>query len=425
MLLSTHPPYFRMTRFRLSLLDNIEDDEDDDDDDSDAEDYENEPPHPMGFSPGRSRYTFSTTDDYDDDDKKYDSDDNDNNNDNTTASEWTTGDNPVAVSSYSHVNTLTSPMKALVRHALESNAQQRRVARRRDDGSPDVNVQNNDIDNLTRALRDGTMFGSLSPNTRQAFSPTSRSLASSTSTTCCQLLPTAYASLAREEARISQDMISTQQRFEREHLESARNVQALLDANQQRAEQKQASMEKRQQELQDQQAAEQQAQEDRLEAQRQDEQRKRDALEKQQEKNRLIQEAKEDAKRAESAKKRAATEYITRADKLIAQLKQLRASVEPFETSKPMGKRRLAMKKVVNGRVNTLSEDVAKIRAVANDVSNAIATSRQEDDQYKAQIDAGNQPELYTPEMARGKRYFLDLLSSKVVVRVQAEGFNG
>jgi hypothetical protein len=423
-----------MTRFRLSFLDNIEDD-DDDDDDSDAEDYENEPP-------GRSRYTFSTTDDDydDDDDKKYDSDDNDNTNDNTaTASAWTTGDNPVViqeqmyppVSFYSHVNTLTSPMKALVRHALESNAQQRRVAaRRRDDDASDdsscpENVQNNDIDNLTRALRDGTMFGSLSPNTRQVFSPTSRYLASSTSTTCCQLLPTAYASLAREEARISQDMISTQQRFEREHLESARNVQALLDANQRRAKQKQASMEKRQQELQDQQAAEQQAQEDRLESQRQDEQRERDDLEKQQEKNRLVQEAKEDAKRAEDAKKRAATEYITRADKLVAQLKQLRASVEPFETSKPMGKRRLAMKKIVNGRVNTLSEDVAKIRAVANDVSNAIAKSRQEDDQYKAQIDAGNQPELYTPEMARGKRYFLDLLSSKVVVRVQAEGFNG
>jgi hypothetical protein len=27
--------------------------------------------------------------------------------------------------------------------------------------------------------------------------------------------------------------------------------------------------------------------------------------------------------------------------------------------------------------------------------------------------------------MARGKRYLVDLLSSKVIVRVQAEGFNG
>lgn len=81
------------------------------------------------------------------------------------------------------------------------------------------------------------------------------------------------------------------------------------------------------------------------------------------------------------------------------------------------------MKKIVNGKVNTLSENVEKIKAVAQEVCEAIATARVEDENMKQQLQAGA-PGI-TSEMTRGKRYFIDLLCSKVIVRAQAEGFDG
>ena len=133
--------------------------------------------------------------------------------------------------------------------------------------------------------------------------------------------------------------------------------------------------------------------------------------------------AKADAKAKEAAKEAAKTEYIEKAKRLVSQLQQLRASIEPFENSKAVGKRRLNMKKVVRGKVNTLAENVDKIKSVAFEVSKAISDARAEDEQYKAQIQAGNTQ--IPPEMARGKRYLVDLLCSDIMVRVQAEGFNG
>ena len=81
------------------------------------------------------------------------------------------------------------------------------------------------------------------------------------------------------------------------------------------------------------------------------------------------------------------------------------------------------MKKIINGKVNTLSENVDKIKSVAAEVSQAIGAARAEDENIKQQVQAGNRD--LTPEMARGKRYLVDLLSSSVIKRVQAEGFNG
>jgi hypothetical protein len=57
------------------------------------------------------------------------------------------------------------------------------------------------------------------------------------------------------------------------------------------------------------------------------------------------------------------------------------------------------------------------------EVSQAIGAARAEDENIKQQVEAGNRD--LTPEMARGKRYLVDLLSSSVIKRVQAEGFNG
>jgi len=127
---------------------------------------------------------------------------------------------------------------------------------------------------------------------------------------------------------------------------------------------------------------------------------------------------------AEAAQK---TEHITKAKNLMDRLVEVRASLESFETNKAVSKRRLQFKKVVRGRLNTLSHEADKIRAVSSDVVNAVNAARAEDEQIKSQLeetgtlaDGG-----LSPDMGRGKRYLLDLLCSNVIVRVQAEGFNG
>ena len=109
--------------------------------------------------------------------------------------------------------------------------------------------------------------------------------------------------------------------------------------------------------------------------------------------------------------------------KLIKQLVILRESIEPFEKSKAVGKRRLQMKKIIRGKLNTLSENTAKIREVAEEVSGAIGEARAVDNQVKQALE--RKESGVTTEMARGKRYMVDLLASNTIQRVQAEGFNG
>ena len=117
------------------------------------------------------------------------------------------------------------------------------------------------------------------------------------------------------------------------------------------------------------------------------------------------------------------TEHIDKAKKLVGQLVQVRASVEPFEKNKTVGKRRLGMKKIAKGKVNTLNDNPGKIQEVATEISQAIARYDQEDAQIKQQLQqkvAG-----ITPDMAVGRRYFVDLLASTAMMRVQAESFSG
>jgi len=116
-------------------------------------------------------------------------------------------------------------------------------------------------------------------------------------------------------------------------------------------------------------------------------------------------------------------EYIDRAKKLVGQLVQMRMSVEPFEKSKAVGKRRLGMKKIAKGKVNTLNDNSQKIREIATEISQAISKYEQEDEQIKQQIQLGTQG--FTKEMAVGRRYFVDLLASTIMTRVQAESFGG
>jgi chemotaxis protein histidine kinase CheA len=112
-------------------------------------------------------------------------------------------------------------------------------------------------------------------------------------------------------------------------------------------------------------------------------------------------------------------DHAARAFKLRAQLVDVQQSVAEFETSPRVKDRRLSYKKLVNGRINTLAENVPKIRHVAQEVEQAIATARQADEANKTPSSSKSDITIL------GKRYLVNLLASKVMVRAQAEGFNG
>jgi hypothetical protein len=75
------------------------------------------------------------------------------------------------------------------------------------------------------------------------------------------------------------------------------------------------------------------------------------------------------------------------------------------------------------GRINTLAENTEKIQQVATEVGQAIAQARQEDEHIKAALERKDPG--YTADMARGRRYLVDLLASNTIQRIQADGFNG
>ena len=124
---------------------------------------------------------------------------------------------------------------------------------------------------------------------------------------------------------------------------------------------------------------------------------------------------------AELAKKK--TEHVDRAKKLVRQLAQLRQSIQPFDENKAVSKRRLGMKKIARGKLNTLSESAQKVQEVATEVGQAITVMREDDRKVAEGIKRGEQG--LTQDMTRGKRYFTDLLASNAMSRVQAETFNG
>jgi chemotaxis protein histidine kinase CheA len=229
--------------------------------------------------------------------------------------------------------------------------------------------------------------------------------------------------LAEMAQKIEHKMRDEKRRFQKEQLEAANALKLLLESQQSAA----STILRQQRQLEQ----EAKAQED---AENERHRQKEEVIEENRRKKRADDDAaaaaaeevaKEvaDAAAKDAAKEAAKTEYIEKAKKLVAQLQQLRVSIEPFENSKATGKRRLNMKKVVRGKVNTLAENAEKIKSVAFEVGKAIAEAKVEDEEYKRQIQAGNTQ--IPPEMTRGKRYLVDLLCSDIMVRVQAEGFNG
>jgi len=146
---------------------------------------------------------------------------------------------------------------------------------------------------------------------------------------------------------------------------------------------------------------------------------RRDTEEKQAAKVRQKTEQKEEVER-QLAEKYA---FVTRGKRLVDDLVKARDYIQPFDTCKAVSKRRMAMKRLCRGRVNTISADVGKIQSVSREIVEAIKSEKDEDKKMKDLIDSGN-PEVIS-EMTRGHEYFIDLLASSMMVRIQAEGFNG
>lgn len=122
------------------------------------------------------------------------------------------------------------------------------------------------------------------------------------------------------------------------------------------------------------------------------------------------------AKRAEiQAAKQKALQFQTDAQELVSKLVTTRASIAPFEKSKAVSKRRLQIKKVVKGKLNTLQHNAIKVNEVSTEIVQALQA---------AKLDDGHPGPEDLPEAKLGFMYFLDLLASNVIVRASATTFD-
>ena len=116
-----------------------------------------------------------------------------------------------------------------------------------------------------------------------------------------------------------------------------------------------------------------------------------------------------------------------RSEKLIRKLDKLRSALAPFDSSKDpiIRKRRLRMKKIANGRLNTLSREGEgeKIGAVVEEVISELSVASRDDNDVRARLKAGDRS--VTKEGTCGEMYLMDLIVCSVVKRIRAEGFNG
>jgi len=122
----------------------------------------------------------------------------------------------------------------------------------------------------------------------------------------------------------------------------------------------------------------------------------------------------------QEAEKEAAAKYqhVSRAQDLIRHLDTVRSGgLAEFDKSNMVSKRRLQFKKIVNGKINTLAHDAGKILEVSRLVWDAISNAAKDDVAAGSGSGGG--------VMTMGKKYLLDLLCSNLIVRVQADGFNG
>jgi hypothetical protein len=216
---------------------------------------------------------------------------------------------------------------------------------------------------------------------------------------------------------------SYQKKRDQQHKEAFHALRSILKADHEAArtilhleKQERKEAEDRVKEQQDEVKREQDAQE---EVSRKEQEARDHIKREQQEKRDQLTQARAEVERKEAEK----MSYITEAQGLVNKLVEIRAVVQPFDVNKAVSKRRLQMKKMCRGRLNTLAAEVGKVQSVAGELIAAITAEKQQDEQMQGQIQQGN-PEV-SPDMAKGELYCLDLLATSALVRIQAEGFNG
>lgn len=396
--LSFQNEYWEPGRYRLRDSESSDESSSDDDfevvstdeyeySDSDSDDNDADYPHPVGFpapahsSWGRTRFSLDPTTSPD-----------------FLEAQWNAllssdrAEHP-HVQSYpplsSYVDPRTAPTSSLIRYD-DHDEKKYRMQQEND----------REMDQITQLLQAASIV-----DTTKLLGPSQR-----------KANETPLAILADTANQIQDRLQKERRQMEKEHMEAAKALKLLLERTEEKADKLLREEKRREEEDAERHRQEQQEENEREKAREEQDAAKRAEIERKQNERRKAQ-AEEEAKEA------AKTEYLVKAKKLVMQLKKLRETIEPFEKSKNVSKRRLNMKKVVRGKVNTLSENAEKIKSVAAEVGQAITAARSEDEDFKKQQQAGNAQ--ITHEMTRGKTYLLDLLASSIMVRVQAEGCNG
>jgi chemotaxis protein histidine kinase CheA len=318
----------------------------------DSDDSEVEPPHPIGFrSWGRTRfglnpvptetmerfkrqkgylYPHGFEDGLDD---------------------WTSEDYQPKTQQYppisSYIDPKTASMQSLVRYAAYD------ISKRARESEFDRPVEDDEMDKISQLFQAAAMIEDT----------TVRRLLASPQQQQQQLKSVPF--VPEDMASVQREMDEIRRRMERDHLEAAQALKMIIRRNEQEAEKIIASERRRDEESEREEKAQRQKEEQKVaEDQEAEDKEKQKKAAKEELENEKIQRAQakkdqqrqkvkdqSDAAEAAIAKDR---EYILKAEKLIGQLVQVRASVEPFENSKALSKRRLGMKKIINGKVNTL-----------------------------------------------------------------------
>jgi len=129
--------------------------------------------------------------------------------------------------------------------------------------------------------------------------------------------------------------------------------------------------------------------------------------------------SKKNAESKEVAKK----PVISKAEELASHLANTEARVAPFDSCEAVSKRRMQIKKLCHGRVNTICADVGKIQKISLEIVGAMKAEKQRDDDFRERLI--KKDPIALESMTLGREYFINLLAREVRVRVEAEGFNG
>lgn len=233
----------------------------------------------------------------------------------------------------------------------------------------------------------------------------------------------------RHQQSIANEMSHLQSSHEQSYQQSCKGFLLLLQAESERVKlaseriaqrqeqtRKLEEMGRLEREAMEKQMQEQAREQERLESERIAAEEERTQAEQQKEQHRLelLAIAEQEAEKEAAAK----YQHVSRAQDLIMHLDTVRSGgLAEFDKSTMVSKRRLQFKKIVNGKINTLAHDAGKILEVSRLVCDAVSNAAKDD------VAAGGSGG--DGVMTMGKKYLLDLLCSNLIVRVQADGFNG